>query len=154
VWHWRIHPDVFPSHGNEVAMPLPSGEDMAIIGVTHPDPDPAGGETVTIHTATPRVVKNTADATFEFYVCTLPDNAGAMLALHGRRFARICLEPVRVSDGTQLDTAWTARQQLVMVIQLDKAGVVTTRGVDLTYSHRFQRGTQGVGTHLRIVSSS
>ena len=154
AWNWRIHPDVFPSHGNTMAMPLPSGEDTAMIGITDMDNDPEGGETVTIHAATPRVVKNTADATFEFYVCTLPDNGMAVLALHGRRFAKNCLEPVRLSDGTRLDTSRSARQQLVMMIDFHKPGVVTTRGVDLTYSHGYQRGTQAVGTHLRVVSSS
>lgn len=133
-----------------MAMPLPNGEDMAMVGVTYPDPE--GGKTVTIHADSPRVVKNTADATFEFYVCTLPDNRGVVLALHGRRFAKYCQEPVPVRDGAQLDTSLTANQQLVMVIQFDRPGVVATGGVDLTYSHGLQRGTQTVGTHLRVVS--
>lgn len=120
-WQWRIHPDTFPGDGNKLTVPLPAGEDMVTVGVTY---RPEGSDIVTIHAATPRVIRNTADARFEFYVCTLPADGSVVLGLNGRRaFDQNCLEPVPVNDGTPLDTSATAGQQPVMVAHLSRPGI-------------------------------
>lgn len=116
-------------------------------------------EAVTVHSAEPRIVENSADATFEFYVCAQEPKetdatATTALGVAGPAdFARYCPDRRPVGDGTVLDTGDIPTQQLVMVVTVTKPGVVVTRGVDLTYSHGLQRGTQSIGTHVRIRST-
>jgi len=64
-WQWRTYPTVFPGDGNGESMTLSKGQEMVAFGVTYPYP--GDGEAVTVHSAEPRIVENSADATFEFY---------------------------------------------------------------------------------------
>ena len=154
AWHWRTHPSVFASDGNQATAPLPAGEELVALGVTFPDP--GEGEAVSIRSVAPRVVQNSAGATFEFFVCTQDsetwDQTALGLVYGASRFAEFCPDPRPVEPGTDLDTGATEPQQLVMVVTVTKPGVVATHGVDLTYSHGWQRGTQSTGVHLRVKS--
>jgi hypothetical protein len=153
AWHWRTHPTVFSSAGNGQGGTLGAGQHLAAVGVTFPYP--GKGEAVWIHSASPRVVQNTAAATFGFYVCTqdAQDWDGALgVAFGAKDFTRDCPKAQPVEDGTKLDTGSADPQQLVLVMTLRKPGSVLTEGVDLTYSYGVQRGTQSIGTHLRVTS--
>ncbi|WP_309648699.1 hypothetical protein [Nocardioides sp.] len=96
-------------------------------------------------------MENTADATFAFFVCTVePERTGA-LGVGGRDIlADVCADRTPLADDTVLDTGSTLSQQLVLLVTASRPGVVRTDGVDLTYSHGLQRGTQTIGTDLRI----
>jgi hypothetical protein len=150
AWHWRTHPTVLPGDGNTLGMTMNAGQVM-FEGVTFPDP--GTGEKVSIEAAAPRILENSADASFEFYVCTLDPERGAIGALRGHRaFSAYCPDAEPIEDGTELDLGSASAQQLVMLVTAERPGVVVTEGVDLTYSSGLQRGTQAIGIHLRIKS--
>ena len=69
AWHWRTHPDVFPGHGNGMGATLNEQRPSMYFGVTYPYP--REGQRIAIASASPRIVENTAEATVDFYVCTL-----------------------------------------------------------------------------------
>jgi hypothetical protein len=48
-------------------------------------------------------------------------------------------------EGATLELNADPYQQLVMAVMLTKAGRVHVEGVDLDYSHGWQRGTQRIG---------
>lgn len=153
AWHWRTHPEVFPGDGNGYGGLLEQPQRTMYFGVT--DPYPGKGGSVTLESASPRTVKNTANASFEFYVCTLDVSGNGYSAFGAgdpRQFASDCAEPIPVTEGTVLDVGADPPQQLVMGVTVRRPGVVRTLGVDLTYSHGWQHGTQAVGAHLRMRS--
>ncbi|HSV39037.1 MAG TPA: hypothetical protein VLI04_09775 [Nocardioidaceae bacterium] len=151
-WYWRTHPELFPGDGNGIGATFDSSRTAIYIGVTYPYP--REGEQVTIASATPRILENSAGASFDFYVCTFDParkNAASLGSAWPRQFAKICPEPVPVVDGTVLDVGSDEPQQLVMRISVERPGVVRTQGVALTYSHGWQRGTQAIGEHVKIT---
>jgi hypothetical protein len=153
AWHWRTHPEVFPGDGNGIGATLHASRDTLYIGVTYPYP--GRGDKVTIDSAEPRIVANTADATFDFYLCTLDVSGSDFSAfgVAGRRLsARMCPDPVPLVRGMVLDVGADPPQQLVVRITVHRPGVLRTRGVDLTYSHGWQHGTQAIAEHLTIRS--
>jgi hypothetical protein len=153
AWHWRTHPTVFPEHGNGLGSTLGDGRRMLAVGVTFPYP--GTGERVSIESAEPRVVENSAGASFEFYVCSLdPEHSdgSAIGSISSRVFSKLCPDAIPVTDGTELDVGAAIPQQLVMVLTVQESGMVVTEGVDLTYSSGWQSGTQAIGTHMRIKS--
>ena len=129
AWHWRTHPSVFFSDGNQATAKLPADQELPALGVTSPDPGKGG----------------TQDS--ETW-----NQVSLGLVYGASRFAEFCPDPRPVEPGTELDTGSTQPQQLVMVVTVTKPGVVATHGVDLTYSHGWQRGTQSTGVHLRVKS--
>lgn len=153
AWQRHMHPTVFPVAGNHWSGPQPDGADLMSVGVTFSGD--GVGETVVIESVRPRIRKDTADATYEFWVCTRPDatpDAAQLGIVAGQRaFDEHCpaAEPVRA--GTRLHTGADPAQQLVMVVRPRRAGVASTTGVELTYSHGWRRGTQLIGTEVQIT---
>lgn len=153
AWQWHTRPSVFPGAGNRWSGPLPNGTDFMIVGITGSDLD-AEGATVVLDSAEPRIRKNSGQATYEFYVCTTPDGArsGQLGMLAGQRaFDRWCPDAERVRKGTRLHTGADPAQQLVMLVRMPGPGVSSTTGVELTYSHGWQRGTQLIGPEVRVT---
>ena len=152
AWHYRTHPEVFPGDGNGIGATLEGQNKTLYVGVTTPSLDTEA--MVTITSATPRVLQNTAGATFEFYVCTLNSGAhpDALGAAYEETLAEVCPSKVPVVEGTELHVGIGHAQQLVMAVTVHQAGALRTNGVDLEYSHGWQHGTQAIGEHVKITS--
>ena len=153
AWHWRTHPDIVPGNGAGMRMTLDDQRRSVFVTVT--DPSPGEGETVRIDSATPRMLQNTAEATVEFFVCRLDlrgANHSALGAVGPRHFAGVCPDPVPVVEGTELAIGAEPPQQLLMRVVVESPGRLRIDGVDLTYTHGWQRGTQTVGPRLVIRS--
>jgi hypothetical protein len=152
AWHWRTHPTVFPEAGNRIGLTLDDGRRIVAVGVTYPYP--GTGKTVSIESAAPRILKNSADASFDFYICEQdlerPDGSALGMVVGTREFSRYCPDAQPVQDGTDLNTGSVSPQQLVLVLRSGRQGRAVTEGVNLTYSTGLQGGTQAVGPHLRI----
>lgn len=151
AWHWRTHPDVFPDYGNGMGATLNEQTRSMYFAVTYPDP--RVGQRITIESASPRIVENTAEATVDFYVCTLDVKEigpGALGAADPREFARVCPDPVPVDAGVELNVGAEPPQQLMMAVTVHRPGLLRTRGVDLTYSHGWRTGTQAIGAHVEV----
>jgi hypothetical protein len=150
-WHWRTHPEVFPDIGIEIKSTVAGPQRTFYVGVTDPDPD--GGSVVSIESASPRIVENTAGATFEFFICTLHRREGSSAsvgAVQRGDITRLCADVVP-AEGRELDTREQAQEQLVMLVTLRRSGFLRAQGVDVTYSRGWRRGTEfiGVGLHFR-----
>ena len=151
AWHWHTHPTVFPGAGNMWSGPLGDGQDLMTVGLTNSEP--GEGRTVVIRSVAPRVRKNTAGATYEFYVCTISGQEQVQLGIVSgqRNFDRYCPDAERVREGTELHTGGSPGQQLVMVVRMPRPGRPLTTGVELTYSDGAQRGTQLIGPRVRVT---
>lgn len=152
TWHWRTHPEALPDAGNGLSMELQPG-DTTYVGVT--DPYPGSGPSITINSASARVAENSADARIRFFVCALdtdrPD-AGAIGIVDATTFSEMCPNPEPVAPGTDLDVGAERPEQLVAAITVHQRGEVRTEGVDLSYMHGWQNGTQTVSASLAIRS--
>ena len=146
AWHWRTHPSVFPGTGDEIGMTLDPSRPTMYVGITGWDTMEDGP--ITIDAAAPHLVENSARAGFAFYLCDLQENTGGIGVAYPRGFDRNCADPVPVVGETQFGQD----QYLVMEVTVHRVGLVRTRGVDLTYTDGWQRGTQTIGTTLRVVS--
>ena len=99
------------------------------------------------------MLENTG-ASFDFFVCTVDlEGAGVVSAIgvvNAREFERMCPDPVPAVAGTELDVGAAVPQQLVMKVSVERSAVLRTAGIDLTYRHGWQRGTQDIGIHLTV----
>ena len=75
-----------------------------------------------------------------------------MGAAFGRDVDEMCAELIPVEDGTVLDVGAHDPEQLVVSVTMTEPGRLEIDGVDLTYSHGWQRGTQTVGTKVTVSS--
>lgn len=150
AWHWHTHPAVFPSSGNGISWES-SRERTLFIAATYPYP--GDGERVTIEAVSPRVLESTG-ASFEFFVCTVDlegADVGAIGAVNAREFEQMCPDAVPAVAGTELDVGAAVPQQLVMGVSVERSAILRTAGIDLTYRHGWQRGTQDIGEHLTVL---
>jgi hypothetical protein len=146
AWHWRTHPDAFPGAGDQVGMTLDRSRPTMYVGITGQDTMEDGP--ITIDAAAPHLVENSARAGFAFYLCDVQENTGGIGVAYPRGFDRDCADPVPVVG----ETRFGQDQYLVMQVTVHRAGLVRTRGVELTYTDGWQHGTQTIGTSLRVVS--
>lgn len=147
AWTWR-HPTAFRAVDPEVSVSddrWPVGEPL-FVGMTHTFAHDE--KAVTLHEAEANLVTNTADATVWFGVCTLKPDADAAIS-SVRDITDFCAtwEPV---DENQLTFAPARFAQLLMKVTPRQRGVVEIAGAKVTYSQRWQRGTQNIGEHLRL----
>lgn len=172
---WRHHPDAFAETTDEVdaTFYLEVGEEM-YLGMTFTQSGPP--VSVTVHSARPRVVRDTADSTLELTVCTLyppgfspKDGALAsvnegdpgdvhltptvVIATAQDRIRELCSDRYAIDDEPFLLASREFAepgQQILMLISGSKPGSVEIAGIDLDYSQGRQRGTRQIGEHLVV----
>jgi hypothetical protein len=150
-WTWR-HPTAFPeaggwgvgSHQRPVGAPF-------YVGMTSENHDARG--TVTIHSARAHVVRDSAAAEIEFFVCTVDPSSGvgSIGAVPQSEIHHECSALVP-AEGAKMRLNATPRQQVVMAVSLSHAGRVKVEGLDLDYSHGWQHGTQRTGGEVDLGS--
>ena len=124
------------------------------VGMTYPDLHTGG--TITLRSATAHV-DGSADAEIAFFVCTLNAARHNAVGMEGEQTIRqdcSSLDPI-ADQEMNLGEGDDPRQQLVMAISLlSHRGRIVVDGVDLTYSHGWQHGTQRIGERVEIASHS
>jgi hypothetical protein len=149
-WFWR-HPTAFHGYGGWTVghESWPVGDPL-FVGITYPERG-AGGS-VTIRAASAHLAGDSTGVEIEFFVCTINEAAGvgAVGAAGLDAISRTC-SSLRPVSGAEMTLAETAADQLVMAVTLTEPGRVVIRGVDLSYSHGWQRGTQRVGGDVKIA---
>lgn len=111
---------------------------------------------VTIVSAHPHALKPKNAAKTAFYVCTLDpaERVGGLLSASDSDIAETCSSLIP-AIGATLDLAAKPSQVLLMKVTPTRAGVTTTlQGADVAYRYRWQRGTQRLGTDLRIHTAA
>jgi hypothetical protein len=143
AWDWRTSPDAFGGHGNGLRAPLAVGRPLHV-GMTwvsvHTDP-----RTVTLHEAGARIGRNTAESEVSFSVCRVKEPIGSATG----SLERWCSEILPV-DGTEIALNADPSEVVIMTIRPAKPGVVRVRGMDLTYTDGWQRGTEHVGPRVVV----
>jgi hypothetical protein len=140
AWEWRTSPDTFRGYGNAMTGPLAVGQRLHV-GMTW-ESLKIEPRTATLHEASPRVVRNTADAEVSFSLCrSEKDPAGAVRG----NLERWCTEVLPIDD-TEMTLNAEPRDIVLMTIRPTKPGVVRVRGADLTYTDGWQRGTEHIGS--------
>ena len=177
IWFqwWRTHPDAFAETPGEVQMTaeLEVGEQM-YFGMTFPAESKPG--TVTLHSAQPRIVEDTADSTVSLEVCSLippgmsaaGDADAGLVAVAGEpppappavpvisvkpeELHEFCLESSGVDDEPFRAVGdWTVpSQQILVLVSGAHSGSIEIDGIDLEYSNVNQHGSQTVGQHLVV----
>jgi hypothetical protein len=148
-WSWR-HPAAFPEAGGwgvghrDLPLDLP-----LYVGVSEAGREASG--VVSIHSARANVVSDSAGARIRFFVCTLEENAevGSIGAYRGSEIYDDCSSLVP-AEGATMELNADPKQQLVMAVALTNTGRVHVEGVDLDYSHGWQRGTQRIGGDVDV----
>lgn len=102
-WHWRTHPDLFPDAANRVGLEMDASRPTMYVGITSPAEDIT--ETVTIDSIAPRLVENTAGASFGFFLCSkgLATTDGEIGVVTPRGFERYCPDAIPVVRGTEFE---------------------------------------------------
>jgi hypothetical protein len=144
AWHWRTHPDTFRGYGNAMTSTLSPGQRLHV-GMTWESLD-IEPRAATLHEATPRIVRNTADAEVSFSLCrSEKDPIGAVRG----NLERWCTEVLPIDDAEMTLNA-APRDIVLMTIRPTKPGVVRVRGADLTYTDGWKRGTEHVGSLVTV----
>jgi hypothetical protein len=139
-WWWR-HPDAFGNQGDVVGLYNPVGT-TAWLGLAQPwrliEP-----RTVTIHSVEPQVVKG--NATIDVVACgTSPAKSGVGTARGS--LGELC-EWHKQAEGSTL----RGGDQLLLRVRSENPGRLVVRGVKVTYSHGWQRGSQVTGKTVRVT---
>ncbi len=148
-WFWR-HPTAFPESGGFGIGhdDLPLNTPM-YFGMSYQAPG-ASGE-ITIHSARANVVRDSAESRIELFVCTIEASAdvGGIGAVYEAEAKRSCSSLVP-AEGATLELNADLLQQLVIAVSLTEPGQVEVQGIDLNYSHGWQRGTQRMGGDVDV----
>lgn len=150
AWWWR-HPTAFHAAPQQPSLGL--GETEAAGGaplhveMAHPLRDVRGSAVLT--GVEPHVVSNTANAVLTFQVC-VPTVRGAFISVRGD-LSRWC-DAVGDLDGAtlplELNDTDRPPPQVVMTIRSGQPGELRVQGIDLSYQHGRQGGTQRVGEYV------
>ncbi|MDP3967067.1 MAG: hypothetical protein Q8Q02_02205 [Nocardioides sp.] len=149
-WTWR-HPTAFPEAGG-----WGSTHDRArpgvplYVGMTYPEDDAHGS--MTVEKVRANVVSDSADATIDFYVCTVDgsEGIGAIGSAMGDDIDDYCLSLVP-AEGVEVDLDAVPMEQVVMEVAIGRPGVVRIEGMDLTYRLGWQTGTQRTGGFVELA---
>ena len=151
-WFWR-HPGAFEPVPDGVSVSSDSWDGRTMyVAMTH-DRLMTPHEVVTLHHVEANVVKNTAQARVEFYICVLDPGVGSVSSVLGDLIKQLCgtLEPVQESA---LEIGSDPMQQLIMAVTATQPGEVEIDGAAVTYSRGWQSGTQDVGEHIVLRTQS
>lgn len=150
AWVWS-HPSTFEDRGGDlVSADSWTAGTAFYTGLTFADPKTHG--TVTILSAHPAQLNppNVADITF--HVCTLDPAAhiGGVLSASDSNIGDSCTS-LTTAAGASIDLDARPFKVLIMRVIPQKAGqTITLKGADVTYRHGWQRGTQQLGSDIRI----
>jgi hypothetical protein len=154
VWLWS-HPSAFEDRGGDIVGADSWTANTAFYtGLTFAYPQSHG--TVTIVSARPRELSARNNADIAFYVCTLDPAAhiGGVLSASDSDIGDSCTALVPAAGAT-IDRDARPFQVLLMKVIPKKAGqTVTLNGADVTYRHGWQRGTQRLGSDIRIHTTT
>ncbi len=140
VWQWRS-PRAFHGEGDVIGMYSQVGT-TAVLDMGNPrrDLDPSD---VTIHAVEPQLISG--KATVDVLVCHLGPESPGLGAGRGRDLARFCTDR-EPAEGARM----TRDDQLLLRVRSDAPGRVVVRGIEVTYSHGWRRGTQLTGQTARV----
>lgn len=152
---WYTHPDAFREMSGGVGTwGEVSVNEPIYVAMTFPWDGPDA--TVTIHSAEPRIVEDSADSRVEVVVCTLrPEASSAIGSVRGEDVNDVCATLAPIDETTYHlggGREDTPGQQILLVVTPAQRGTVEIAGVDLDYSDGWQRGTRPVGEHVRFDS--
>lgn len=142
-WRWR-EISVYPEAGGwgmgartwKIGKPI-------YIGMSYEKDDAHG--TITITSARPDVVHDSADAHIGFYVCTVNTaETGAIGSSDERDMRRFCSSLVP-ADGARLKLNAHPFQQVVMAVTLTRPGRVKIAGMRISYARGWHRGSDLTG---------
>lgn len=140
AWQWRS-PRAFHDHGNGIGGYNQVGT-TALLDMGKPRSDLAPSE-LTIHAVEPQVVSG--NATVDVLVCRYGSRSTGLGAGQGRDLDRFCADR-EPAEGARM----TRDDQLLLRVRSDEPGRVVVRGVEVTYSHGWRRGTQLTGPTARV----
>ena len=139
-WWWR-HPEAFGNQGNAVFIYNHVGT-TALLGLAQPlrklEPD-----TVTVHSVEPQVIKG--NATIDVFACGAIPGKPGVGAVRGA-LDEYC-EWHQEAEGATL----RADDQLILRVRSEDPGRLVVRGVKVTYSYGWQRGSQVTGQTVQVT---
>ena len=146
-WTWR-HPTVLADEQRRVGASTAPGEPV-YVGLTFP-----GERDDAVEIDHAEVDDAPGGIDVAFWVCTIADpELGAIGAAHEDDVDETCstLEP---AEGATLSLGTDPRQQLLLAVTPVTRGLVEVEitGVDVTYSHGWQHGTQRLGSEVSVRS--
>jgi hypothetical protein len=98
--------------------------------------------TATLHDASARVVRNTAEAKISFSLCRAEKEP---IGSASGRLERWCTQVLPIDD-TEMTLNADPPDIVLMTIRPTQPGVVRVRGMDLTYTDGWQRGAEHIGS--------
>ncbi|WP_076261366.1 hypothetical protein [Intrasporangium flavum] len=145
VGWWWSHPTALAGNGFDMGMRHWTVGKTFYAAVTSPRPGEQTG--LRIHsasaTATVGEIEQPGATTIAFYVCTHApaSDVQAMLMAGPTEIGQQCSSLVP-AEGAAMSLGERPSQQLVMAVTPHRPGHVAIRDVTVTYSHRWQRGTE------------
>ncbi len=140
VWQWRS-PRAFHDQGNVIGMYSQVGT-TALLDMGNPRRDLDPPE-LTIHAVEPQLFSG--NATVDVLVCHYGPKSTGLGAGRDRDLTRHCADR-EPAEGARM----TRDDQLLLRVRSDEPGRVVVRGVEVTYSHGWRRGTQLTGQTARV----
>ena len=150
AWQWRTHPRAFEAAGGWTAGhdSLAAGRTV-YVGMSYEAREARGH--ATLETLSPRVVLNSSNATIRLFVCHVnPDGDVGAIGVEGRRHIDDDCRSLVPARGARVELNAEPKQQVVIEISPRRPGQVLVDGIDITYSHGWQRGLQRVGGRVDI----
>lgn len=148
AFEWR-HPSAFPDAGGwgvgSRHQPL---DEPVFVAMTYPDLD--SDETVRVDRVTGHGVTDSADAELAYLVCTLRPRVEGAIGSADRATADKYCSALTPADGVTLSLGRHPREQLLLEVTLTRPGVVRIHGLDVTYAHGWQHGTQHIGGDVAL----
>lgn len=144
---WR-HPSAFPEAGGwGVGKRHQKINEPVFVGMTFPYGDAEG--TVSIDTVKGHAVTDTAAAELAYFVCTIDTSAGGALGTGSQADVDEFCSTLTPADGATLSLG---REQLLLEVTPTRQGVVKIHGLDVTYTHGWQHGTQRIGGDVEVLT--
>lgn len=148
--HWRSHPTAFvPAGGWGTSHDAFRAGRTLYVGMTYEAREAEG--VVTLTGLAPRLTDDSSGTIVEFFVCEVDSSAGigAIGNVYGRGIGEQCTSLVP-AEGARLRLNADPKQQVVMAVSPQRPGGVTVDGIDITYVHGWQHGSQRVGGEVRL----
>ena len=145
---WR-HPSAFPEAGGwGVGTRHQKMSEPVFVGMTYPDEDAEG--TVSIDEVKGHAVTDTAAAELAYFVCTIDTAAEGTIGSGSQADVDEFCSTLTPADGATLSLGNHPREQLLLEVTPTRQGVVKIHGLDVTYTHGWQHGTQRIGGDVKV----
>lgn len=149
LW-WAKHPSLFAAAGGTESGPATVGQ-PEWVGITYPD-DGLAPTTLHLDSVHVGVASDTSGASLRAIVCEAPYQAvgGTAVGFGDAASQRsLCLHPVAARD-VRMTLGRGYREYIVLEIVPTRPGTLRIDGVDLSYSHGLQDGTQTIVMDLTV----